>query len=129
MDKNFQGRVIFAGDVSGRALVYKDGLNVLDSYLDSRRALVNKIVCLPQTIGSTTGGMILQTMIREGTAPIALLFSNKIDPLAAAGVTLARIWNQKTLISIDQLGDSFLQEVSNGNEIEITSSGLISIRS
>jgi hypothetical protein len=45
-----------------------------------------ELICLPQTIGSTTGGMILQSVTELGIGPKAMLFSKHIDSLAAAGI-------------------------------------------
>ena len=65
MNSTFTGRIIHCEAVSAKALKLSQGLNILETYLDNRRFLAGKIVCLPSTIGSTTGGMILQTMIQE----------------------------------------------------------------
>ena len=56
MKKTFTGRVIHSQRVSAKALKLSEGLNTLESYLDNRRYLKGKIVCLPTTFGSTTGG-------------------------------------------------------------------------
>ncbi len=71
----YKGRPIIAGDLKGEAVVTHSGLNILASFQKSVLAksktlicsdqnnkdlfgknLTGKIICLPQTIGSTTGG-------------------------------------------------------------------------
>ena len=145
--KTFKGRVVIPGNFKGEALVTKQGFNVLATYQKSLlkknaksiigsdqnnpdvfgKALTGKILCLPQTIGSTTGGMLLQTAADLGLSPAAFLFSKEIDSLAAAGVILADVWQGKAVITIDNLGDSFLDAVKSGNIIEITEDGTVNI--
>ena len=80
MAKTFKGRPVVAGSVTARALVSHGGFNTLASFQKSLLAkkttavcsdqnnadLYGKVMtgtalCLPQTIGSTTGGMVLHT--------------------------------------------------------------------
>ena len=77
MKKTFKGRPVIAGSLQGRAVVSETGLNILASFqkdiLSKKKvirssdqnnaslfgkALTGKILCLPRTIGSTTGGMV-----------------------------------------------------------------------
>jgi predicted aconitase with swiveling domain len=140
----FKGRPIIAGDFIGEAVVTHNGLNILASFQKSALAksktlicsdqnskelfgknLTGKIICLPQTIGSTTGGMILQTVTKMGIGPAALLFADDIDSLAAAGVLLSEIWLNKKIITIDRLGEEFLNSVTDGAEITISADGTV----
>jgi len=89
--------------------------------------LSGKVLCLPQTIGSTTGGMILQGAATYGTAPAALLFSDTIDPLAAGGVILAKVWNGREIVTVDQLGGEFLASVKTGNSVSVELDGTVTI--
>ena len=91
------------------------------------KELTGKIICLPQTIGSTTGGMILHTIADMGIGPKALLFSKKIDPLATAGVILSEVWSNKAIITIDSLGDEFLEYVKDDMNIQIDEDGTVTI--
>ena len=145
--KTFKGRVIIPGNFKGEALVTKQGFNTLATFQKSLlkkgsksiigadqnnpdiygKNITGKIVCLPQTIGSTTGGMILQTAADMGLTPAAFLFSKEIDSLAAAGVILADVWQGKGVITIDNLGDDFLNMVKSGDTIEITEDGTVGI--
>lgn len=144
--KVFEGRVICSGDLTGEALVTHQGLNTLATFQKSAlknakeiigsdqnnpdlygKVITGKILCLPHTIGSTTGGMVLQTVCQMGIAPSAMLFSDTIDSLAASGVILAKYWENSSIIAIDQLGDEFLDSVTTGDTIEITADGTVSI--
>lgn len=146
MGKTFQGRSVLAGDCRGEALVSHGGFNTLASYqktviLHSKRAvcsdqnnpdlfkrdMTDKIICLPQTIGSTTGGLVMMTICSQGSQPKAFLFSEHIDSLAAAGVILSDIWLEKRIIVVDQLGADFLNAVQTGQVIEIASDGTVTV--
>ena len=117
--QEFIGRAIISGQTDGSCLVKRNGFNVLNNFTSPSRPLNLRVLCLPAVVGSTTGGMLLQSMIESGTAPRALLFSKKIDSLAATGIILAQVWNQKKLIAIDQLGDDFLEKVRDGDRVII----------
>ncbi|MCL2154825.1 MAG: DUF126 domain-containing protein [Leptospirales bacterium] len=145
--KTFKGRVVIPGKLKGEAIVTKQGFNVLATYQKSLlkkssksivgadqnnpdtygKDITGKIVCLPQTIGSTTAGMLLQTAADLGLSPAAFLFSKEIDSLAAAGVILADVWQDKAVITIDNLGDEFLDIVKSGDTIEITEDGTVNV--
>ena len=146
--KKFKGRVIFSEDYQGEAVVSKHGFNTLASCQKSaliktskkiivsdqnnsdlyKKNITGKILCLPETIGSTTGGMIIQTVAKRNLAPKAFLFSKHIDPLAASGIILANVWNKVPIIAIDELGEEFLKEVKTGDTVKITSDGEVIIQ-
>lgn len=144
----FKGRVIAAGNWKGEAVVSHQGMNTLASYQKSAMAykegkdcrvvvadqgnpdlfgkdITGKAVCLPLTIGSTTGGMVIQTVCSMKINPAAYLFSEHIDSLAASGIVLAKIWENSDIIAIDQLGDEFLKAVKTGDQIEIKEDGTV----
>jgi len=144
MTKEFKGRVVLEGKVTGEAVVSRSGFNSLASYRSAAmkkpkkmicsdqdnadlfdKVISDKILCLPQTIGSTTGGLVIQTIIDMDLAPRAFLFSEHIDSLAASGIILADIWMGKRIITIDQLGEEFLQSVKEGQKIEIKKDGTV----
>jgi predicted aconitase with swiveling domain len=60
-----------------------------------------------------------------GIAPAAMLFSEEIDSLAASGVILADIWNGHKIITVDRLGDDFLEAVQDGMIVDIKSDGTV----
>lgn len=144
--KEFKGRVLNGGYFKGEAVVSHQGVNTLASFQSSaimhssklviadqnnpdiyKRNITGKALCLPQTIGSTTGGMVLQVICSMGINPACMLFSEHIDSLAGAGVILSVVWENSKLIAIDQLGGEFLSTVKTGDTIEVTEDGIVRI--
>ena len=144
--KEFKGRVLNGGYYKGEAVVSHQGVNTLASFQSSvimhakkvkiadqnnpdifQKNVTGKALCLPQTIGSTTGGMVLQVICSMGINPACLLFSEHIDSLAGAGVILSVVWENSKLIAIDQLGQEFLDTVKTGDTIEVTEDGTVRI--
>lgn len=145
--KEFKGRVLFPGTFKGEAVVSHQGLNTLASFQTSallptskkiivgdqnnpdlyKKNITNKALCLPQTIGSTTGGMVIQTVAVRNLAPKVWLFSESIDPLAASRIILSNVWNDVGLIAIDRLGEEFLFTVKTGDQIEVKEDGTVII--
>jgi predicted aconitase with swiveling domain len=62
-----------------------------------------------------------------GVGPQALLFSKPIDTLAAAGVLMADIWKDQRIVTVDMLGDEFLETVQMGDPIAIHSDGTVEV--
>ena len=145
--KTFKGRVVLTGEVSGTATVSRQAFNTSGSYMEnmfagrtdsapctdaSNKELFGKdlsgaILCIPTTVGSTMGGMALMGMKEIGVGPEALLFSKPIDTLAAAGVLMADIWKDKRIVTIDMLGDEFLETVQTGDPITIREDGTVEV--
>ena len=145
--RKFKGRVIAPGSVSAPALVSHGGLNTLASFQKALqfgdkkatcgdqnnpdlygKEMVGKALCLPQTIGSTTGGLVLYCACAMERQPASMLFSNPIDSLAAAGSILASVWlpNVKMPV-VDCLGDEFLDYVKDGMTITIEEDGTVTV--
>lgn len=149
MKKTFQGRVITPGTAKAQALVSHGGFNTLASYQTPmltgdkkvkcsdqnnpdlyQKSMLGKALCLPETIGSTTGGMALYTVCATGKQPACMLFSKHIDSLAAAGAILAAYWADDVHMPvIDLLGDEFLDYVQDGMEIEVKENGVVEVTS
>ena len=148
--KTFKGRVVVpAGDgkeVKAEALVSTQGFNTLASFQKALmfgdkqakcsdqnnsgiygKPMAGKALCLPQTIGSTTGGMVLYCAAAIGRQPACLLFSKAIDSLAAAGAILAGVWTDKPMLTIDSLGDDFLKAVSSGAQLTAANDGTVTV--
>ena len=145
--KTFKGRVVLPGKVTGKATVSKRPFNTTGSYYDNcfagktdsapctdinnkelyGKELSGAIICLPTTVGSTTGGMCLMGMKAIGVGPEALLFSKPIDSLAAAGVLMADIWKDQRIVTIDMLGDDFLETVQMGDPIAVYEDGTVEV--
>ena len=146
MKKTFKGRVIAGGNLKGEAVVSLSGVNTLATFQKSalknakqvivsdqnnpdiyKKNITGKILCLPKTIGSTTGGLVIQTICSMGINPSAMLFSEEIDSLAASGIILAKNWENSKIIDIDKLGKNFLETVKTGDTIEIKQDGTVTI--
>ncbi len=145
--KQFKGRVIAEGSVTAPALVSHGGLNTLASFQKALqfgdkqatcgdqnnpdlygKKMVGKALCLPQTIGSTTGGMVLYCACAMKRQPACMLFSKPIDSLAAAGAILADVWvDDVTMPVIDSLGDEFLEYVKDGMGITVSPDGTVTV--
>jgi len=54
--------------------------------------LAGKIVCIPQTIGSSSAATLFMIILDKGIAPKAMLFANHIDSLAACGILMGDNW-------------------------------------
>ena len=145
--KQFQGRVISPGTVTAEALVSHGGLNTLASFQKALqfgdkeatcgdqnnpdlygKKMKGKALCLPQTIGSTTGGLALYCACSMERQPACMLFSKPIDSLAAAGAVLADVWLDNVQMPvIDCLGEEFLSYVKDGMTITVGENGLVTV--
>ena len=143
--REFKGRVIAPGTVTAPALVSHGGLNTLASFQKAlqfgdkkatcgdqnnpdlyNKPMLGKALCLPQTIGSTTGGMVLYCACAMGRQPACMLYSKSIDSLAAAGSILASVWLDRAKMPvIDCLGDEFLDYVKDGMTITVGADGTV----
>jgi predicted aconitase with swiveling domain len=70
---------------------------------------------------------VWQRVAQLGVAPLAMLFSKPIDSLAAGGLVVADLWAGKRIVTIDQLGDKFLHNVSEGDWINLEEDGSVII--
>ena len=145
--KQFQGRVISPGTVTAEALVSHGGLNTLASFQKALqfgdkeatcgdqnnpdlygKKMKGKALCLPMTIGSTTGGLVLYCACSMERQPACMLFSKPIDSLAAAGAVLADVWLDNVQMPvIDCLGEEFLSYVKDGMTITVGENGLVTV--
>lgn len=144
MAKTFKGRVIAPGTAKAPALVSRGGFNTLASYQAAlmfgdkqvkcgdqnnpdiyKKPMIGKALCLPETIGSTTGGMVLYAACYLGKQPACLLFSKPIDSLAASGAILAANWTEAQMPVIDSLGEDFLAYVQEDMSISVSSDGTV----
>ena len=145
--KTFQGRVVAPGTVTAKALVSHGGLNTLASFQNALqfgdkqakcgdqnnpdlygKPMVGTALCLPQTIGSTTGGLVLYCAAAMGRQPACMLFSKPIDSLAAAGAILADVWvDNVTMPVVDCLGEDFLNYVKDGMTITVKENGVVEV--
>ena len=145
--KQFKGRVVSKGNLTAPALVSHGGLNTLASFQKALqfgdkkatcgdqnnpdlygKQMAGKALCLPRTIGSTTGGLVLYCAASMHRQPACLLFSEPIDSLAAAGAILANVWLEGvTMPVIDSLGEEFLNYVKDDMPVTIKEDGTVEV--
>ena len=144
--KQFKGRVIVPGTCTAEALVSKGGFNTLASYQTPmllgdkqvkcsdqnnpdlyKKPMIGKALCLPMTIGSTTGGMVLYTVCALGKQPACMLFSKPIDSLAASGAILGDVWTEAKMPVVDNLGEEFLEYAQTGMTITVKEDGVVEV--
>ena len=145
--KEFKGRIVTPGTVTAPAVVSRAGLNTLASFQGAlqfgdkkatcgdqnnpdlyNKQMAGMALCLPQTIGSTTGGLVLYCACAMKRQPACMLFSKPIDSLAAAGSILASVWlPDVNMPVVDSLGDEFLEYVKDGMSITIKEDGTVCV--
>lgn len=143
--KEFKGRIVASGTVTAKALVSHGGLNTLASFQKALqfgdkkatcgdqnnpdlygKQMAGKALCLPTTIGSTTGGLVLYCDCSMNRQPACMLFSEPIDSLAAAGAILADVWLDNVRMPvIDSLGEEFLEYVKDDMDITVKEDGTV----
>ena len=143
--KEFKGRIVAPGTVTAKALVSQVGLNTLASFQKALqfgdknatcgdqnnpdlygKQMAGKALCLPRTIGSTTGGLVLYCACSMKRQPACMLFSEPIDSLAAAGAVLADVWlDDVSMPVVDSLGEEFLEYVKDDMDITIKEDGIV----
>ena len=143
--REFKGRIVAPGTVTAPAVVSHGGLNTLASFQGAlqfgdkkatcgdqnnpdlyNKEMAGKALSLPQTIGSTTGGLVLYCACAMQRQPACMLFSTPIDSLAAAGSILASVWlDGINMPVIDSLGDEFLEYVKEGMTITVQDGGKV----
>lgn len=145
--KTFKGRIVTPGTASAKAVVTHAGFNTLASLQKSLqfgdktakcndqnnpelfgKPVAGAALCLPQTIGSTTGGMVLYCACAMKRQPACMLFANHIDSLAAAGAILASVWLEDVSMPVvDCLGEEFLDYVKDGMTVTIKEDGTVEV--
>ncbi len=147
MAKSFKGRPIVPGKLEGEALVSKQPFNTTASYFTNmfagntkdapctdankkelyQKDLSGAIICTPQTVGSTMGAGAIMGMNLLGVGFKAMLFSSHVDSIAAGGLIMDAIWNNRKVITVDLLGDDFMNTVKNGDKIKIFEDGTVEV--
>lgn len=145
--KQFKGRIVAKGSVTAKTVVSHNGLNTLASFQKALqfgdktatcgdqnnpdlygKQMAGKALCLPRTIGSTTGGLVLYCACSMGRQPACMLFSEPIDSLAAAGAILQDVWLKDSHMPvIDSLGDEFLAYVKDDMTITVKDDGIVEV--
>lgn len=146
MQKLFKGRPVIPSEIRGEALVTRSGFNTLACFYHAiltragsavcrdqgnsdlfGKEMTGKVICLPKSIGSTSAGAAWLKVAEMGIAPLAMLFSQRIDSLSAAGLILSEIWGGATICTVDGLGEDFLPAVRSGEFIRVQRDGTVEI--
>jgi predicted aconitase with swiveling domain len=147
MSKTFKGRPALPGNLEGSAEVSHVGFNTCAAYVEVmiagsnsgvckdhdnpdlfNRDLTGKILCIPQTIGSSSAATLFMIILEKNLAPKAMLFANHIDSLAACGILMGDNWLEKRIVTVDLLGDEFLNTVKTGDSIKVHEDGTVEIQ-
>ena len=146
MSKTFKGRPLLQGNAEESAEVSHVGFSPTASYIEIvfknsksgvikdhdntdlyGRDISGKILCLPQSIGSSAGACMMMAAAKVNALPKAMLFSNHVDSLSACGLLMAHNFLGTPVIAIDMLGDEFLKTVKTGDKIKISEDGTVEI--
>lgn len=145
--KTFKGRPLIPGKVEGKAMASKSPFNVSSTYLENLfggntktapctdvvnkewagKDLAGQILCFPTGVGSTMGGATLLGVGSLGLGPKAMLYAGHVDSVSVAGLIIDDVWNDRSVITIDQLGDEFLDTVKTGDPISIMEDGTVEV--
>ena len=146
MSKIFKGRPLLQGNAEESAEVSHAGFSPTASYIDVvfknsksgvikdhentdlyGRDISGKILCLPQSIGSSAGACMMMAAAKIKVLPKAMLFSNHVDSLSACGLLMAHNFLGTPIIAIDMLGEEFLKTVKTGDRLKISEDGTVEI--
>lgn len=146
MIREFKGRIVVGGVVTAPALVTHGGFNTLASLKTAsgptnkeaicedqnnpdlyKKSLNGVALCLPETIGSTTGGMVIYSVGSLGRGPKCMLFSKRADTLAISGAVLLAKWSDHPIVMIDELGQEFLDYVKDNMSISVSRDGTVTV--
>jgi predicted aconitase with swiveling domain len=147
MATTFKGRAILPGNLDGEALVSRQPFNLTGSYFDNMWAgnttsapctdvnnpelfekdMNGAIMCTPQTVGSTMGAGAIMGMNEIGVGMKAYLFSSHIDSVSVCGLLIDDIWNDIRIVTVDLLGDDFMETVKTGDPISIKEDGTVTV--
>ena len=145
--KTFKGRPLLPGKLEGEVLASKQPFNTSGSYLENlfanrkdsapctdannkdfyEKDLSGAIICTTVTVGSSLGGASLMGVGSLGVGPKAMLFSQHIDSVSFAGLLMDDVWNDRRVITIDLLGDEFLDTVKSGDTVSIKEDGTVEV--
>ena len=145
--KTFKGRPLIPGKAEGKALASKSPFNVSNSYLENLfggnttsapctdtvnkewagKDLAGQILCFSTGVGSTMGGATLMGVGSMDMGPKAMLYADHCDSVSVAGLFIDDIWNDRKVITIDLLGDEFLETVKSGDPISIAEDGTVTV--
>ena len=145
--QTFKGRPVIPGNLEGKAMATKSPFNVSGSYVENlfggnttsapctdannkewnRKDLAGQILCFPTAVGSTMGGATLMGVGTMNLGPKAMLYAEHVDSVSVAGLIIDNVWNERPVITIDMLGDEFINTVKSGDPISIKEDGTVTV--
>ena len=145
--QTFKGRPVIPGNLEGKAMATKSPFNVSSSYMENLfggnttsapctdannkewngKDLAGQILCFSTAVGSTMGGATLMGVGSMNLGPKAMLYAGHVDSVSVAGLIIDNVWNDRPCITIDQLGDEFLDAVKSGDPISIKEDGTVEV--
>ena len=146
MTKTFKGRPLLPGNAEETAEVSHVGFSPSASYVEVvfsgsksgaikdhenkdlyNRDINGKIVCRPQSIGSSAGACMMMAAAKAEATPKVMLFANHVDSISACGLLMADNWLGKRIIAVDMLGQEFLDTVKTGQKLKVSEDGTVDI--
>ncbi len=133
----FRGRVLIGGEASGTALVSSEPLSFWGGYdwktgeiIDRHHALSGaiakgRILAIPFSRGSSTTTAVLLEAIRVGTAPAAILTTDRDFFFALASVVAEELYALP--LPLVALNPADFSRLKTGDAIEISDNGRVSV--
>ena len=130
-----QARSIVPGRAVGKAMVSREPLSFWGGYdqetgeiIDRRHPLsgqiaTGRVMVLPHSRGSSTTTAVLLESLRAGTAPAAILTTAQDAFFALAGIVAEEMYGSG--IPILAVDDSALDQIRNGQQVEIDADGRV----
>lgn len=138
MERVMQGKVIIAGEASGRALVSSEPLSFWGGYdyrsgeiIDRRHPLSGQvasgcILAVPFTRGSSTTTAVLLEAVKAGTAPAAIITTG-VDSFFALASIVADVMYRKAIPIVALSAEDFAK-LKTEDWIEIRKEGIVVVR-
>lgn len=133
----FSGRVLHAGEATGRALVLTHPLSfwggvepATGRVSDPRHpqhgaTITDRVLVLPATVGSSSSSAIMLELLRQGSAPAAILLGH-VDAILPLGVVVAAELGHRT-IPVLEVDPSVLRTIEEGATVTVEPEGWISV--
>ena len=133
-----QGRMLVAGEGSGKALVSREALSFWGGYdqatgeiIDRRHPLsgqhaAGRVLCLPGSRGSSTTTAVLLEAVRQGKAPAAILTCGVDAFLALASIVADELYQRA--IPIAALTEADFDQLKTGQLVSIRPDGRVEVR-
>jgi len=130
-----EGKIIVAGEAEGELLVSNEPLSFWGGYdhqtgeiIDRRHPLSgqiakDRILAIPNTIGSSTTTAVLLEAVRAGTAPAAILTTSTDSFLALASIVAAEMYHRP--IPIVALSIEQFTTLKSGSNITVRKDGTL----